>query len=127
MLKRVAIIVSLPVFLAAARWVPFDRLPSTCVFYQVAGYPCPSCGMTRSVMALAHLHLGHAMELNALGPLLVGFLGLWWTAAMYELITGSRTRFSEWAGRHIGLLAAIGFGILVFFGAGRIALLAGFI
>jgi len=45
-----------------------------CIFHAVTGLPCPFCGGTRSFVAMAHGHVGIAMYLYPLGPLL--FLGV---------------------------------------------------
>jgi len=38
-----------------------------CLFRTVTGIPCPSCGTTRSVNALLHMHPGEAFFINPLG------------------------------------------------------------
>lgn len=120
MLKKLCITASFPVFLLAARFVPFNRLPSTCVFINLTGYPCPSCGMTRSVMALVRLDFDRAVHMNPFGLVFVGIFGLWWVNSLYELAAGRRTRIHNWAARHINLLALIGIAVLFLFSALRI-------
>ncbi|MBU1734110.1 MAG: DUF2752 domain-containing protein [Verrucomicrobia bacterium] len=35
--------------------LPLDRIPYTiCTFLRLTGYPCPSCGLTRGFVAMAH-------------------------------------------------------------------------
>jgi hypothetical protein len=123
MLRKVSTIASLPVFLAAARFIPFSRLPTTCGFYRLTGLPCPSCGMTRSVAALAHLDWATAVEMNALGPAFVAVFAIWWLVAVYEIAIGRRTRLGRWARRNLGRLSAIGIAILFAYGIARIWLL----
>lgn len=53
-----------------ARWFPFHRVPPSCVFKNATGHPCPSCGMTRSWVHLAHAHLADAVVQNPLGSVL---------------------------------------------------------
>lgn len=52
-----------------------------CYFHRLTGYPCVTCGATRSVLALVHGHLFDALRLNPL----IGALGLaggiYWPAA----------------------------------------------
>src|SRR5436309_720730 len=43
-----------------------------CPLRTLTGVPCPLCGMTTSVEATVHLHLGHALAANPAGPLAVG-------------------------------------------------------
>ena len=40
-----------------------------CGFYCLTGYPCPLCGLTRAMFALAKGHFAEAMHFNALAPL----------------------------------------------------------
>jgi hypothetical protein len=124
MLKKVCIIASFPAFILAARFIPFDRLPIVCAFLLLTGYPCPSCGMTRSVMALARLDFHRAMEMNPLGIAFAGIIGLCWVTSIYQTATGRKTRLYEWAAKRINLLGVIALAILLIFGAARIAILA---
>ena len=122
-LKKACILASFPVFLLAARFIPWERIPSLCVFYHATGLPCPSCGITRAIVALTHFQFRRAMEMNALGFVLVGVLALWWVTSIYEIATSRRTRLSRWAGRKAALLAVIGLGVFIAFGTARIWLL----
>jgi hypothetical protein len=56
----------------AAAWLV--RLPHvpTCLFLFVTGHPCPGCGMTRSVVSLAHGDLVESLRMHPLGIALVG-------------------------------------------------------
>ena len=66
--------------MVAARLVPLARVaagPTLCPLHRVTGRPCPTCGMTRSVVAAAHGELRAAVGFHAFGPaLLVGLAGL---------------------------------------------------
>jgi len=44
-----------------------ERLPP-CVFHQVTGYPCPTCGTTRAILALAG---GRWREAALINPLVI--------------------------------------------------------
>ena len=123
MMKKAATIISFPLFLAIARFFPWERLPSPCVFWHITGLPCPSCGMTRSVVALTHMDLARSGSMSLLGiPLIVG-LGIWWVCAVYEIATGRRTRLLAWASRRMTLLVVAGIVVLFGYGIIRIALL----
>ena len=56
--------------LLAVALLPLDRIPYTiCTFLRLTGYPCPSCGLTRGFVAMAHgqwLAVLHACPLAAL-------------------------------------------------------------
>lgn len=59
--------------------VPRFRL---CGFYWLTGIPCPLCGLTRGLFALAKGHWRQAVGFNALTPLAGAMLAsLWWDGA----------------------------------------------
>lgn len=120
MMKKIAVVASFPFFLAVARFFPWYRLSSPCVFYRVTGLPCPSCGMTRACVALTHLNFTQSWQMNPLGILFVGLFGTWWACAIYEVFTGRRTRILAWAARHVNSLALVGLVTLFVFGIARI-------
>ncbi len=43
-------------------------LPKLCLMRNITGIACPGCGMTRSLIASAHLHLTDAIMFHPLGP-----------------------------------------------------------
>jgi len=43
-----------------------------CPLRTLTGVPCPLCGMTTSVEASVHLHVGHALAANPAGVVVVG-------------------------------------------------------
>ena len=50
-----------------------------CGFYWLTGRPCPLCGMTRALFAVAKGHWGEAEHFHALSPLgLAMLLSLFW-------------------------------------------------
>jgi hypothetical protein len=77
MLLRAAVGVSL----LASLWYfetpnPAFRL---CGFHWLTGHPCPLCGLTRAMFALAKGHWSEALGFNALSPLAFPMLaGLFW-------------------------------------------------
>jgi len=52
--------------LVAARCLPVQDLLPGCAFRGLIGLPCPTCGMTRSLVSLAQGDLGSAISLNPL-------------------------------------------------------------
>jgi hypothetical protein len=58
-----------PMRLEAHRQLGFPR----CTFYDWAGYPCPSCGMTTSFALLVHGDVIGALQANCVGALLALF------------------------------------------------------
>ncbi len=62
----------------------------TCKFHQITGHSCPTCGMTRSLVALTHLNLKEAFQYHLFGPLVyVSFL-ISFIALLTEIITGRK-------------------------------------
>jgi hypothetical protein len=119
-LKRVGLLLSFPAFLLIAYLVPFDRLPPACIFYRLTGYPCPSCGLTRAVTAIVHCNPKLAVKMNPFGFLVVGGFGLWWVIALYETISGRKTRLHQWAAKNAIYIALVCIGMLMVFGVLRI-------
>jgi hypothetical protein len=63
---------ALPLVIAAGL-IPLDwvaGLPMLCPFRMVTGLPCPGCGMTRSLISLAHGDIAASLYFHPLGPAL---------------------------------------------------------
>lgn len=120
-LMNILVVLSFPCFVLISRFFPFDRLPPVCIFRIVTGYPCPTCGLTRSVVAIMHLDLIRAAHMNPYGFLIVGGLAGWWAVSLYEMATGVTTSLHRWVVRytlHLVLLCLVALGL---FGVLRIA------
>ena len=76
-------------------WVLGRELHWGCWFKEHFGIPCPTCGMTRSVILTLHGHLGQAIVLNAGGPGLVASLALFGVLMFFQASAGQ----SQQAGR----------------------------
>jgi hypothetical protein len=61
----------------------FGPPPLRCSFHDITTYPCLTCGATRSLLALAHLHLWTAFRFN---PLCAICWALWALYIPYGLI-----------------------------------------
>lgn len=58
---------------------PADPRIRLCGFYWLTGRPCPLCGLTRAVFALAKGHWAEALHFHMLSPLgLAMLLSLFW-------------------------------------------------
>ena len=68
----------LALMIVLAAWLmqgAVDQLPP-CIFHEVVGLPCLTCGATRSVVALSNLDFGLSIVLNPLVPVFVAGLML---------------------------------------------------
>jgi hypothetical protein len=90
----------LAVSLAAAFvWTP-ERFPlPSCLFRELTGVSCLTCGLTRSVHAMSHGEPLAALRFHLMGPLLFAAAivtgGIW----AVEALRGSRVRFRRNVGR----------------------------
>jgi len=63
--------------------------PSVCLFKEVTGLPCPSCGTTRSMLLLVHGQLRESFMMNPFGMMLalaLVIIPLW---MMADVLRGS--------------------------------------
>ena len=86
---------------------PADPRFRLCGFHWLTGRPCPLCGMTRAVFALAKGHFRQALGFNRLSPL--GF------AMLFSLFWNSSLRGRLWT---VGIAAFAVYGLLRIFFAG---------
>ncbi len=95
------------IFLGAALtgWLLLKTWPQvvfiSCPWKQGLGYPCPTCGTTRSVLSLMQFQLLDAFRYNPLitGMILVGVgTGI---AALYQAVTGQRWVLSRRPGKGV--------------------------
>ena len=66
-----------------------------CIFHAFTGWPCPGCGATRALRALAHFDFGGALAMN---PLLTVALvvGLGGAALRWVGVRPAGLRWSPW-------------------------------
>ena len=64
---------------------PARSLLPQCLVHQLTGHPCPTCGMTRSFIAMSRGDVREALLWHPLGPALFGAAGL----AGVALLAGS--------------------------------------
>jgi hypothetical protein len=57
-----------------------------CVFARVLHLPCPACGSTRAVLALAHGDLEGVLRMNPLGPVAAVLLGFFAVQAVASVL-----------------------------------------
>jgi hypothetical protein len=66
----------------------FSKGASICLFKQVSGLPCPSCGTTRSVGHILQGDISNAVKINPLGFIALGSLLLFPAWMLIDFITG---------------------------------------
>ncbi|MEO1131882.1 MAG: DUF2752 domain-containing protein [Cyanobacteria bacterium J06639_1] len=90
---------ALPLSCACVFAVTPLRSPFACPILALTGVPCPSCGMTRSVVSLVRGQVGEAIAYHAFGPVVcLGLLTIIWHC-VWELRVGRRvmTPYVRWA------------------------------
>jgi hypothetical protein len=83
--------------LLAAALIPpgvADHGPVTCPFRLMTGIPCPSCGLTRSWVALMHGSLSESVAYHPLGPV-VAVVAVLFALNADRLIPGLTKRLSS--------------------------------
>ena len=89
-------------------WLSLGLPWPQCWVRHVLGIPCPTCGSTRSALALLHGHLGQAFQFNPLMcAVYLGVLGFDLYAASVMVFRTKRLRFAPFPGRIQRLLAAL--------------------
>jgi hypothetical protein len=63
-----------------------------CSFYNLTGYPCLTCGLTRSFHAMAHAEIGSAFHYHLIGPFLFMAILLFAVKNLLEIFLGRRIR-----------------------------------
>jgi hypothetical protein len=75
LLLQLALVAALFSADAAGVWFAGTHYGAACFFRERLGIPCPTCGMTRSVILTLHGCLPAAFALNPAGPLWVAAVG----------------------------------------------------
>lgn len=75
--------------------ITFTSLRIPCWFYQITGYQCPGCGVTRMVYALAHLRLREAWAANPYFLCMLPLLILYFFYRSRRYIIGSGDHYSK--------------------------------
>ena len=88
-------IISLAITLIAIQVLNLNNILPKCIFHHITGYPCISCGSTRSLISLLRFDVKVAFLMNPLACLI--YL-TWFAYSLYSLVVISfdlpRLRFS---------------------------------
>ncbi len=91
----------------------FQLTEGKCLFQRLFGFPSPSCGLTRSFMAIARNDWATALSFHAFGPFIFGAFVLTAAHMGVELMTGRS--FTPWYRRIITVpIVPVSLGILFF-------------
>ena len=89
--------VSLAAFVGGGAWLRLGLAWPRCPFLALTGYPCLTCGATRSAMALGHFHLAQAWHWNPLAFVAIGGVVLFDIYAAIVLVARlPRLRVVDW-------------------------------
>ncbi|MGB7528561.1 DUF2752 domain-containing protein [Sphingobacterium cellulitidis] len=79
-------------------WLFLDYYAGTqltlCPVKLITGYPCPSCGTTRSISALLHGHLWEAILINPLGLISLAIILVFVVLVLIDLV-GKKSYYYE--------------------------------
>jgi hypothetical protein len=90
----------------------------TCMFHELTGASCPTCGLTRSLEAASHGHILAAVQFHLLGPFFFAGLVAGCIICAMESLTGKRiVKFPSRRAQQFALLG--GAAIWVAYGVGR--------
>lgn len=91
---------SLLVFILGFSWVylfltnnEINKNFVVCIFKQTTSLPCPSCGVTRSVISLAKGQIYNAILINPLGILVASLMLLLPLLFIFDIITKEKTLY----------------------------------
>lgn len=123
---RIAIsILWFPILMLLIHCLPFDHLPSTCIFFQLTGYPCATCGMTRAMMAIADGSWHRAATMNFMAyPLTLALAALW--IALIHDSSHPNSRVGDWIRHNLNHIGIYGLTALLSFGITRIVVIYAF-
>lgn len=72
--------------IVAFLWHPNDHGIVICYFRALTGLPCPGCGITRSLCAIAKGNVFQSFEYHIFGPLVFLTILGFWIRSIFELI-----------------------------------------
>ncbi len=80
------------IFISIYLWNPYAHPLTVCKFHQLTGISCPTCGMSRSVQAAAHLHLFESLKFHGAGWIVLAGLTFLLAWALAEAFLGKKLR-----------------------------------
>ena len=84
----------LMIFLFSLFWNPEQANLLPCYFHEITGHSCPSCGLTRSFHAIAHLNFQQSIEFHPMGMIIYFVLLVLLLKATLEIVLKKEIRLS---------------------------------
>jgi hypothetical protein len=82
------------IFLFTLFWNPEQANVLPCYFHEITGHSCPSCGLTRSFHAIAHLKFQQSIEFHPMGMILYFALLAFLLKFILEIVLKKEIRLS---------------------------------
>ena len=102
--KRLYLILTIAVIVGYA-WLSWSLIQehehtvfTPCIIKNVTGIPCPSCGTTRSLLAIAKGHLADSILINPLGLFAAGLLITLPFWLLYDTVFAKSTLYKSYIG-----------------------------
>lgn len=73
---------------------PEDSVFPACAFHALTGHSCLTCGLTRSLYAMAHGDFITSLQYHIVGPVIFIGMILYSIVFLFEAITGRRTKLT---------------------------------
>ncbi|OQX87356.1 hypothetical protein B6D60_04070 [candidate division KSB1 bacterium 4484_87] len=78
------------IFFAIYFWDPITHPLTVCKFHELTGVSCPTCGMSRSVQAAAHLRFVESIRFHGAGWVVLAGLVFLFFRTMTEAVQGKK-------------------------------------
>ena len=91
-----ALVAAALVVALAAIWLipPEDSVFPACAFHALTGHSCLTCGLTRSLYAMAHGDFITSLQYHIVGPVMFFGMILCSAVFLFEAISGRRTKLT---------------------------------
>ena len=87
--------------------------PLHCVFKAIVGIPCPTCGITKSMVAISHLDITGALRWNPLVFISLLIIWAWGLLSIFGMATGRGAPIIEAHGKVATALRIVFFTALI--------------
>ncbi len=71
-------------------WNPVQFSLTNCRFHEITGISCPTCGLSRSLHAVAHFQFWDAIQFHLMGPIIFLIIMVLFIKLLVEAVSGER-------------------------------------